>query len=91
LILGYDTALANRSTNVDELVKSRKKLFSVIPADPGSESETGAGIQKNQGVLDPGLRRGDGLEAFYEAIKVNASKFNLVLYRLSKLKSISLF
>jgi len=40
----------------DEPVKSQKKLFSVIPAE--------AGIQKNQGVLDPGLRRGDDLQDF---------------------------
>jgi hypothetical protein len=43
---------------IDELVRSRKRLSYVIPAE--------AGIQKNQGVLDPGLRRGDGLEDFYE-------------------------
>ena len=33
-------------------VKSQKARFSVIPAK--------AGIQENQGLLDPGLRRGDG-------------------------------
>ncbi len=43
---------------IDELVRSRKRLSYVIPAE--------AGIQKNQRVLDPGLRRGDGLEDFYE-------------------------
>jgi hypothetical protein len=41
---------------IDALVKGRKTMFSVIPAE--------AGIQKNQGVLDPGFRRGDGLEDF---------------------------
>jgi hypothetical protein len=43
-------------------VKSLKTSVYVIPADPGSESGTGAGIQEYQGVLDPGFRRGDGLE-----------------------------
>jgi len=40
--------------NFDELVRSQKKHFSVIPAK--------AGIQDFQGLLDPGFRRGDGLE-----------------------------
>jgi hypothetical protein len=39
-----------------ELVKSQKKLFSVIPAK--------AGIQEHQRLLDPDVRRGDGLEDF---------------------------
>jgi len=39
-----------------ELAKSPKGSFSVIPAD--------AGIQEYQEVLDPGFRRGDGLEEF---------------------------
>jgi len=43
-------------TNFDELVRSQKKHFSVIPAK--------AGIQDFQGLLDPGFRRGDGLEGF---------------------------
>jgi len=42
--------------NIDELVKSRKSPFSVIPAK--------AGIQEYQGLLDPGFRRGDGSEDF---------------------------
>jgi len=37
--------------SIDELVKSPKTLFSVIPAE--------AGIQEIQGILDPGFRRGD--------------------------------
>jgi len=36
--------------------KKTKMLFSVIPAE--------AGIQEHQGVLNPGFRRGDGLEDF---------------------------
>jgi predicted AAA+ superfamily ATPase len=40
----------------DELVKSRKMPFSVIPAK--------AGIQLIQDVLDPGVRRGDGQRDF---------------------------
>jgi hypothetical protein len=40
-----------RRTKFDELVKSQKPGFSVIPAE--------AGIQLFQGVLDPGFRRGD--------------------------------
>jgi len=50
-------------TNFDELVRSQKKHFSVIPAK--------AGIQDFQGLLDPGDpvpakagSRGDGLEGF---------------------------
>jgi hypothetical protein len=42
--------------NFDELVKGRKTPFFVIPAE--------AGIQSNQVVLDPGVRRGDGLVNF---------------------------
>jgi len=45
-----------RRPNFDELVKSRKTPFFVIPAE--------AGIQSNQVVLDPGVRRGDGLVDF---------------------------
>jgi hypothetical protein len=41
---------------IDELAKSRKTPFFVIPAE--------AGIQPNQVVLDPGVRRGDGLGDF---------------------------
>jgi hypothetical protein len=37
---------------IDGLVKIQKVPFSVIPAK--------AGIQEKQGLLDPGLRRGDG-------------------------------
>jgi hypothetical protein len=42
--------------NVDAFVKSRKTPFSVIPAK--------AGIQEKQGLLDPGFRRGDGIDDF---------------------------
>jgi hypothetical protein len=38
------------------------KLPGVIPANPGSGSGTGAGIQSFQPLLDPGFRRGDGVE-----------------------------
>jgi len=38
--------------------------FCVIPANPGSESGTGAGIQEEQAILDPGFRRGDGFDDF---------------------------
>jgi len=41
---------------ISDLVRSRKSPLSAIPA--------GAGIQKHQGVLDPGFRRGDGLRGF---------------------------
>jgi len=44
-----------------ELARSPKTPFSVIPAD--------AGIQEYQEVLDPGFRRGDGLENSCEAIR----------------------
>jgi hypothetical protein len=47
--------------NFDAFVKSPKTLFFVIPAE--------AGIQSFQALLDPGLRRGDGLGTFYEFIK----------------------
>jgi hypothetical protein len=43
-------------SDVDGLVKSQKTLFSVIPAE--------AGIQGYKELLDPGFRRGDGLEDF---------------------------
>jgi hypothetical protein len=44
---------------VDGLAKTLIFLFSVIPAE--------AGIQLSQGVLDPGVRRGDGLKDFLRA------------------------
>ena len=47
---------------IDGFVKSLKPLFCVIPAE--------AGIQENQGLLDPGLRRGDGSGDFYECINI---------------------
>ena len=57
---------AFEAINNDELVRSQKKHFSVIPAkvprqarDP--ELVERAGIQVYQGILDPGFRRGDGL------------------------------
>jgi hypothetical protein len=40
----------------DGFVKSQKTPFSVIPAK--------AGIQEQQGVLDPGFRRGDDFGDF---------------------------
>jgi hypothetical protein len=39
-------------TKFDGLLKSQEKLFCVITAK--------AGIQEYQGLLDPGVRRGDG-------------------------------
>jgi hypothetical protein len=39
---------------IDDLIKSQKRTFSVISAK--------AGIQEKQGLLDPGLRRGDDSE-----------------------------
>jgi len=41
---------------LDGLAKSRKRTFRVIPAK--------AGIQAQQAVLDPGVRRGDGVVDF---------------------------
>jgi len=42
--------------DIDDLVKSLKPLFLVIPAQ--------AGIQSFQALLDPGFRRGDGFDDF---------------------------
>jgi hypothetical protein len=42
--------------NFDELAKSPKSPFSVIPAK--------AGIQGTRGLLDPGFCRGDGFGDF---------------------------
>jgi hypothetical protein len=39
-------------------------VFPVIPANPGSVSGTGAGIQEKQTLLDPGFRRGGGFDDF---------------------------
>jgi len=47
---------------VDGLAKTLIFLFSVIPAK--------AGIQLFQGVLDPGVRRGDGLKDFLRARQI---------------------
>jgi hypothetical protein len=40
----------------DGFAKNQKFTLSVIPAK--------AGIQQKQAILDPGLRRGDGLDGF---------------------------
>jgi hypothetical protein len=45
--------------NYGGLAKSRKMPFPVIPAE--------AGIQENQELLDPGFRRGDGVEDFLQS------------------------
>jgi hypothetical protein len=42
--------------NIDGPVRSPKSPFSVIPAK--------AGIQEKQALLDPGFRRGDGIDDF---------------------------
>jgi hypothetical protein len=52
------------SVEIDELVKSQGMTLPVIPANPGSGSGTGAGIQGKQELLDPGFRRGDGFYDF---------------------------
>jgi len=53
-----------RMMKFDELVKSQKMASPVIPANPGSGSGTGAGIQEKQALLDPGFRRGDDFDYF---------------------------
>jgi len=50
--------------NFDGAVISMEMAPIVIPANPGSGSGTGAGIQEKQAVLDPGFRRGDGSDGF---------------------------
>jgi hypothetical protein len=63
-------------SNIDGLVKSRKNLFSVIPADPGSSP---GGIQYIQYVLDTGSGlprtgygvRHDDFETFYEIVNID--------------------
>ena len=52
------------AVNDGALVKSPKFVNNVIPANPGSVSGAGAGVQKYRVVanaLDPGVRRGDDL------------------------------
>jgi hypothetical protein len=52
---------------------SQKVTQAVTPANPGSESGTGAGVQKFSIFLDSGFRRNDGKGRFricYEFIKV---------------------
>ena len=55
--------------NTDAFAKTRKLSFSVIPAE--------AGIQEHRGVLDPGFRRGDGREAFCEAINTPVLQYSI--------------
>jgi hypothetical protein len=51
------TQVQGSKFKVDELVKSRKVLFFVIPANPGSWSRAGAGIQFfSIGYIVSGLR-----------------------------------
>jgi len=63
----------------DGLVRSPKGPFSVIPANPGSGSGTGAGIQfiyRLRKHLDSGLHRSDG---FHECSKFNGSNSSFSL------------
>jgi hypothetical protein len=60
-----------RFDKFDDLVKSLKLRFPVIPAK--------AGIQLSQDVLDPGFRRGDVEETFYEIIKFDGGDIFEVL------------
>jgi hypothetical protein len=46
---------------LDELAKSQEMVFPVIPAK--------AGIQGKQTLLDPGFRRGDGLDDFLWSVE----------------------
>jgi len=64
--------------NIDGIVKSQKVPFSVIPAK--------AGIQENQGVLDPGsptstfgdrLRRGDGSGDFLRVYQRTNNEYSM--------------
>jgi len=55
--------------NIDGIVKSQKVPFSVIPAK--------AGIQENQGVLDPGLRRGDGSGDFLRVYQRTNDQYSM--------------
>ena len=61
-ILTIQTKKLLQLFNLDELVKSRRTPFFVIPANPGSWSGAGAGIQFFQFVtefLDSGFHRSD--------------------------------
>jgi hypothetical protein len=65
-------------SKIDDFVKSRISVFSVIPAE--------AGIQEYQGLPDPGFRRGDGLATFYEFVKIEcgfSAPISEHLYRFS--------
>jgi hypothetical protein len=59
--------------NSEGRVKSQRVGYSVIPANPGSGSGTGAGIQEKQALLDPvdpvpakAGNRGDGFGDFLQ-------------------------
>ena len=49
----------HRTSNVDELVKSRKIALSVIPADPGSSPGGIQSIRALTKALDSGFHRSD--------------------------------
>ena len=51
-------------SKVDGRAKTQRVAFPVIPAK--------AGILENQALLDPGFRRGDGLESLCEAVEFRA-------------------
>jgi len=62
IILIFSDLFSADTSSIDELVKSLKTLFFVIPANPGSWSGAGAGIQFFQLVtefLDSGFHRSD--------------------------------
>ena len=62
----------NTATKVDGFVKSRKTPFSVIPANPGSGSGTGAGIQfinRLRKHLDSGFHQSDDFLRVYQQLE----------------------
>jgi hypothetical protein len=60
LSLSFISSLLVSLVWFEGFVKSQKMTVPVIPAK--------AGIQQKQALLDPGFRRGDDFDGFYEAV-----------------------
>jgi hypothetical protein len=61
-----------RPLNIDAFVKGRKCSFPVIPANPGSGSGTGAGIQCFQSVKSSWTPFFNGVTTFSETVNIQS-------------------
>jgi len=67
----------NQNISLDAFAKSQKRSFPVIPANPGSGSGTGAGIQCFNSLRILWTPFFNGVTTFYEIINLKSVVFNV--------------